>query len=1461
MKLQAFANVNVQGKAIIGTASPIEISITGDELRRLFEKKSGRTAFKFIDIETTAENSDDADSNALAAALQAASRVRERLQNMINNATQVFAEVAEADKKYFDVLPEGDVYRNSWLRFVVLKADYYRNHYEEYGKLKPGDRIKVTPVSIADGLVTCRFNGRVDAGKAMPHSHHTSLKQQLAAQAGKVFVVMRPMKQVVDEKGVTLVPVSIAGVDNMVRIYPDFIRPEFTLPDGSLRLPLTRAETSDSNPGFCKLLFSDGIYPGDIKAYCPAKLPDKRYNAVTGTVTRFDVGNQLVMAVFDDGAWSTGVFKAYKDGNIKVLMPVQEAARAYIPVGYPCKFTLDVELSTGKSSLLLLGVDPRLDGRMPFDPRKEKFDAGRLLKRGVAMAPVCVRGNELMMSSPDYTAFMPLADAPVNLQQLARGGVFSPDYKMPCDVSLVRLKDSAGGKMARVVCTPVKDVKGVLPKRGEKIHPRVVAGLNGHLFLMDGDVPVYCHINDESTFLGLLSGELSAKSYRVEGADPSGFVNVFPEQVSVDSTQIAHVEPGTLFCVEKDMKYKGVAVDNIPILQPVEAGTPMVALGFDRRRAQLVATSRSSELYIASRLERFRISILPGVSHNNVMIGSRPSDGKLLVCSLRSSVAETIFSRLLDLYDSESTMVVETDTARDYIADWNGIACQHDYSVLTADRIDPKVAELWDEVPDDTPILFGDIPLRRADLPGLPPRAVMPAAAASADTPVAKNLKKVVDTRQNTLSVEFEGGIVVRGARNLRIDFPTDVRKRPSITPLSNIFAPGSEWALEETDAGWRIAVDESSVPMLYEILTPVTNNAREHNFVARSRKGTIAIASDVEIGDESLMAYDEITDRGVLYVVEAEEHFVGRKLYLKIESIADAYLECSDITGQIDRRVLIPRDRVSWHPAWRPAPDIVGAVCRARVISVEDDCLVADRRCLLRQDALLKGMEPDYGCTYQMEVAGVDADENVYHLKQNGVEAWLPFSRAALFKITHESCEFLRPDDLVEVRLLKGDSESDYIYADRISLLESKISDLNEMADSGDFYDFSVHHTSAEGLFVELNGEVLFVDGRRLGFWKGDRARMDKYYPEGSTISLRVEQKADGKFELTADMPLDTDTAPEVGERCSGRIVSIIPGRGCYVQSGAWAAFVPEYKMAWHPLRVDHYTGLDEGEEVEFIVDSVEVDTLTIMADIRATTPEPADHDRFNGPHLIDQLLRSATNSWLMSDVDGWLIRLPYSEEFDKHKTSYLGGFGIIQVVGINDDGTLAGNMRPQISANLELRDRLAAGGSGAPVIIEAVIAAVDRRKLVVTSGFTVGCVPRDKCDVRTAASLPEIFKAGQTIRVVVESASPYTFAASIAAYNRHAAAKEIAAVKPGQRIAVRIETADDKAVYARYGNIHVAIPAAEVTRAGGVTPQEWAESRTGMRADVVVTDVVAGDATLKASRVRALAPGVEER
>lgn len=1121
-----FAGITPDGRLDIGANRPIDPS--PEMAARIGALAAGRSAaITFVEdtAGTTPSTPDEADTEEAI--------VREllgRMEQMMADATPVRVTVGDiSDTKMVSLVPEPEWMRHPAFRYVlrykVLSAMTRKR------LIRPGDTFtaRVTGCMLPYVALNCT------AADTHPGEDISDVEAELMAQPYATFLQCAPAgeKQVFTDrsgKEREATPVSAYGLQSAFSITEES-RP-CALPDGSMVCRLTRSSNHPLLDNSC----------GTTKDL-PYSPPEGRaVSTAVGTVHSFyNTGNNLMQVIFDGGtdhAWRSGVFVKHPDGQWSLPFPVIDAARLYIRMGYPCRFVVEINpRDNTKSKLLLTGLSPRLEGRVPHTINTRRILPDTPIPAH-DMAPAAACDGFIYMQSADCTALMPVEKAPLPLRLMAGHGIFSPDFTINCQPAIIRLP----GYDIRLRLTAMPtgtNVYQALPAGSEPADVRICCSAGERLILMADGLPAMSTELPHETRLGLLRGGIRPRWTVDRPCDgDTSWLQLHFAGIDGRDTDL---RLGAIFELGRDSTYRHRPVLAVPEGEPRPEGTIMMALGSDSATGSIVATDELARYTDApgSGIDRMRLHT--GLLRYGTVV-AECADGRLTAYSTRSPLERTIFKRLASIYGPATTALMHRDGSYMRIGcSWTGVACQHDYTAILG-NIAPEVAELWDGLSDDTPVLFGDVPLTRADLLALPAAQARDMAQQQAGEEIPHTTTATlasVDVQADTATFYLGGTRFVKDMprTSLRLPVPRTQRKRLETLPLDEIFTPGSQWLLDMSDPDDpRIHAHTDTRPRPYTLVARLNND----EWVIRSDDGSIALTDSVDDGREGMriLAVHGSLDGSVAYAELSDDNFVGRKMHLRVVGIEGNSVVCSDISGQIQRRIELPLDRVSWNPDWRPTLLGAGTVLKACVVEVEADRVIVDRRMLLHQDALYAGIAPEPGRVYQMEVAGVE--DRGYRLTQNGVELLLPFDKAAIFDITIFNDSALRTGDLVAVR-----TEADGITADGLSMHLDEIAELDK--DPDDSYAFSVHHHCPDGIFLERRRIMAFLPNRQLGRWAG--VALETEYPAGFILDLLIVRSPDtGTLEASLRNPQPLrPKAPAEGSRHRATVAHIYPGHGFY--------------------------------------------------------------------------------------------------------------------------------------------------------------------------------------------------------------------------------------------------------------------------------------------------------------------------
>lgn len=1140
---------------------------------------------------------------------------------------------------------------------------------------------------------------------------------------------------------------SMSGYEHVCVVLESYLNPDLCLPDGSIVL---KAGVSRDGKQFVLTdragkVFNLPYAPPDMEKY---DLKNNQDISVKGTVMTMNHPTNLLEAVFDNGTWRSGVFLRHPDGNVKLPADLIKAARMFIRTGYPCEFQLEISRYDKSSSMLKLpGFWNKLYGRVRSSIELNALKKGQF--RTERMAPAAVVGDEIMMVSAGYTAFMKMDVAPEPLLLMARAGIFSPSYQMMCEISV--LKDPEG--MMKLQCVPAsRDYRNVTGIGKRKV--RICCAVPGYLMLMVDDMPAMSCRLEHHRMMSLLKATRSIKW----NVDRDFIVRPWLKLTPDSGAVMDELTPGAFFELEHESTYRGAEVYIYPEGEKRRTSTLMMALGVDNSRHLIIATDRLQLFDTAKSDSLERLRMLPDMLEHGLVV-LRMLDGKLGAYITVSDVERTVFSRLHTIYGNNTTAIMKhSSSTKPFLCRWTGVACQYFYLPVTG-IISADVARLWAGLEDDVPVLFGDVPLSRNDLPQLPalPEEKVEDRRDAAGIPHTR-AAQVIKAEEDSVSFLYRGRReVIRGRENLRIPLAESQRGRTRQTPLNEIFRPADWWLLDESDPGnLKLYSHNDSLNRVYNVVGKLNND----EWILRDDAGAVAVSDSIEDvtgGDRILVAPDDM-ERGVLYTKVVEENFIGRKLRLVIEALTEKAAVCREMSGLIKRRIELPFDRVSWNPHWTPVLLRPGIVLTACVVDVEPDLLIVDRRVLLHQDALYTGISPEEGLTYQMEVKEVQRDG--YLLDQNGVSLKLPFEKASMFKITPFNTEYLVPGDLVAV---KADGEGG---ADWIPTRKDDIKAIIDETYAHLTYTFTVHHHCPTGLFIERRGLLLFMPNRMLGYWAGRSLHGE--FPAGSTLA-GVSMRPDGakiKVEFR-NPPLLPDPGFKIGARVEGCISHVYPGYGCYVDCEGFPVYVPAEAIDNGPVSVDGELSVEVGQMTELRIEGVFADDGVIIGNMAALKPR---YD-FEGPRLqkfsrvLDKEISTPEGQHaVLADGRGYPATLPFSDGLGpKDLEPYIQGAGYFFVTGLTPEKTYSITYAPLFEARKKMLDIYNSRGTS-QIYLEAVVIDDENPKFrVLLSGHCLLKLPRKMSKTPEGQTWTADYAVGTNHRVrVIDSGTTYFFIVS---------------------------------------------------------------------------------------------------
>ena len=1315
-------------------------------------------------------------------------RILQRMERLIDDATPVGMHISSRDGARLILEPVEEWMRHERLKYSV-DADFLAKIIGN--KACPGTDITVQLRPFTIPTVAMFFKGVAQAATEDGHDlghYDKTLAEELKVQPEGTFLQVAAGETVKsdDDNGRLIVRVYHNGRPIGTTFKEEFANP---LPDGTcIMRPGLTAKGNLTVDSACGRVIGLRYSPAAPWRYVSDT--DTSRSLVTGLVHKiFDMGRILIAAIFtepDGERWRSGVFRLKSDDSEALPFPVRDAARRYIRVGYPCTFRVNFNPARPEQSkLLLTGLSSVLIGRVGPTVNTRHLVVNTPLPDR-ALSPAARIGDEIMMVDAGYTAFMAADNAPLGLRLMTEAGIFSSQVAVNCRLELTEV-NAAEGRRFKVLCTPCS------PKYGQKYPPgtqvanvRICCSAGDRLILMAGATPAMTDPIPCDTRLAILRG-LTTPRWTVAECRPDGWLVLRCTDFDIDIDEIVTegLTIGELFEMDRDETYRERPVLAVPAGRRRPAGTLMMALIVDERSGAIVATDQFSHFTDCAWTGQRRMKVNTALLDYSLLV-VEGADGKLNASQIFSPAAQLILRRLKALYGERTTALMERKSgSRPVTALMTGVICQHDYSALLGKEIPADVAGLWDDLDENTPVLFGDIAITRHELPGLADRAASAAqvtevAAGTGSDLLSWQVMKY-DRREDTLCF-WTGKSAAQhvGRAALRLPVAATTLQRMTQKPLTELLPLQSKWRIErDKDGNVRIHAHTDNIARPYTLVSRLNDS----EWVVRSDDGSIALTRDAgdnaRPGERVMMAYSgEIGP--VVYVARKDEILIGMKLRLQVTEIADGVAVCRDMAGNIRRRIELPLGNVSWNEDWTPRQLASGTVLSAVVVDEEPGLLVVDRRLLLHQDALYPGVRPQPGATYQMEVVGVGSDG--YRLSQNGVEILLPFDKAAVCELNIFNENYLRVGDLVAVKV-----DADGYTADWRLTRARAIAELETAGDS--LMTFSVHHFSPDGIFVMRRGVMMFLPNNQVGHWAG--RPLDGIFAPGTLLQLIVTRSESGTLEVRALNPLPfVQAPPQRGERLRGVVSHIYPSMGCYVDCGI--DLPPVYVEAADFVRTGRE--MEPGLEVAVRVGEIYEDDGIVMGHLADPAPKQAS-DTGDGPRSGNSVASAesaaspdtdyprgileikvfrglaeppepdaATVEMLATDGSRARFELTDDMPLELLKDYFNSGRGALAIVDQLSDGTLVASHKPLIKPREQLLSQLKATPGRRLRLKGRIIGITDNHSVVLQSGMAVLTIASKKLAARgTDGELAQHYPRGAELDVTVYSVSGgYTFSAT---------------------------------------------------------------------------------------------------
>ena len=1130
----------------------------------------------------------------------------------------------------------------------------------------------------------------------------------------------------------------------------------------------------------------------------PNDVLNQKYMPVIGRVYEISMTSAHLLWIEVDGDWSTCMFR--NNINLKVW---GQMIRDYIPIGFPAQFLFNPEKDNNegrnKHRFLFMGMNPLLKGRVKTDAEANNLQNRPLCER-VLVSPHRLQdnGKRILVTSPYYAGYASVNDIPDALFRYCTKGIFTTEMQVPASV---RIHKKA--VYFNINHALKKELERIMPLDGVTEKMKICSIHLGTAYLTtQGGYPIeyICRNEDEEKLIRHKMFQTHDFTFRIEEGSE---IRVNMEDDIAE--KIANVDiplGGFILAKGTYVDHSGTwhtIVDEVicDILPETTCGKAVC----ENDQLMLVAKTNRSLIAAANPqifVDRFthgrRLEIVRALCSEIWLC--RDGDNLAL---MHSTIQQTsLLYHLQNLYGADIPVDVEelgtpVNGAESAKCKFNGIACGANYSSL----FEGKPLNLQLPLSQSTPrVLFNDVVLVLEDDAKESAEWVIPSGNVSADgtmkckatcAPQEHSYKgnrfestcpeikgKVIRCNNDEVTFLVEGKEVLIAAENLGTPELGD-------RGINEIFTEESEWLLERINDTYCVSnrcPDDICICTLIAKYQKSTQRGRGRQrnkiikWIVKNSLGGLAITEwdGGQVGDSLLLVHEGEHENGIPILIEPD--LIGRTIQLTLESAGETGMKCVSVDGlAITEDYTIPHDFWNWFCTKRPYINVAPLLNSSFVVKIKEYTnkgYLLERRstleqCQLRSDITISGI-------YQMKVSEVNDDG--YVLVQNNVTAVLPWNEVSICDLPHDlqiRRDFLKKGTLLEVELSTDDATGKLMAKWRSNLTET-YSLWKEYVRDGELVNATVHHISDSCLFLDVEGEYMFVTSSDLGLWEGDT--VNDYFYKGQYLkgcSLHYD-KVNDVFSISLDEGYIVKEIPKLGSMHNAVVLRYVDGERveCIVKFGNCSAIVPESKWVWAPLKPMERP-FEIGDEVKVTIELVSEENRKIYASIINVADKPEIESKFM--HLSFSSMDDEGNI-LLTDSE-MIPYILYASDYDTDPkilaTKIKDDKGIwLPIFDITD---YKGRLMYECSYSriLTSDDKIKASLNESPggFIVRVTVIAVSTSKLTVRYGDSIGSITQAEITGQQLFPLMVAYHVGDKVECVIKEFKETTkrFRASVIA------------------------------------------------------------------------------------------------
>lgn len=1437
---------------------------------------------------------------------------RNEIRRQISENVELEATVTETGPR---VLIRPDIETDNSFEYSVL-----RNSIADFNivnALEPGDRLKVMPVRLGP-FVYCKITEVISLNR----KRETEMK--LEREKRREQAILRKDLVTVSGKALWCPTVSeICRIETenkesfeVARLMDHDIEYNSTV---KLKLFSIRPKVGNN--------VSLWIWPAKEDEYiqlngkathvrCEAILPDyiPEYSSKSGTVISHATESIVVTVSFDNNLWRNCVFRNrynYKnrqwepDPELEALIP---KIVKYMPLGFDALFLTDFRVQNDtkeiKSRLKLCGFSKTIEGRV------RDINRGQGMLERHVLASICGRKNAEVyyITSDEYAGRISTSYMPSALAEYAGQWIYTPEMRVPADVYL----DKDNKVVFNVISALEEEKKSLESSIGQSLELKLCLVRNNNVYLTtEGGYPVVYTCRTEAETEYMRQNIFMKLKFRIDGMDGDR-VSVIPSEFIDETIRKNELVEGVVFYADNIKELNDdmlqARYQNFPCIilkksltadDSVRTDTLQVMMiGFDRKRTSIMCIAHPELVnapVINTRVllkEELTQNLWSCSKKNRIMLMKTDRNESVLLRSILKTYGGPV-TMAVSPVSSEETPIRMWVKSGHVVEDFNYKALLEEKvrvqcgitgkmpKVLYGDVVLTVPAESLSEKPVYDLIYTGEV-LNGGEL-----------VCRLADNAEEKQSEGTATNQKDGIYgkvVSVTGKTVVFDIQGQQVSLSSDRQLHIPLRfagALDRIFTGESSWAVHVENDVWQLDNRCPNWPMTYRIIGQLRYQQRpqmQRDWIVRSEDGKIGLVDGRGIRNVSSGSFMSLTlDEGAFvnenytYLREADSSIEGKVLDMIFDSFCqeEKCIICHPCAAGFHGTYRIPLDDWSWGTRGMESLNcehFTGALFKAKVVAVDGTDVIMNRKCLIEQHRLLTSSIVTGN--YQMKVTGVS--KKGYILRQSGVEALLPFDKAAWFSLDSSQIihDYLPNGTLVEVFVSNAQDDTDSaLVADLKTVREDDVMEWLGNSEEYALLPFTVCRIGRNYIFLEKKGVVLPLSTVQLREWQG--CDLGAKYKVGQQFYDCVAEwhKETQSFKLQYNAEIKERPVPEIGNVYDAVITQYLEDEKCtcYVRFDRWTAVVRYRDMSWEPQPLGtrpYPVGSSHKIKVLEVIDRQSV----IFASIKACQPRPetgpaseqaGQHPeirRFKLKRYVDGndkifLMDQNNVPGILSAADAVRQLSVIARQFEN-----TGDYIELPVIGLQDYRLRASEkVIFEKLSELEAELRLASSGR---TILECIVSRVTNKYVFVKYGILTGRIAKEEAWWQNVVPLKTLYVPGQKVKCLVyeTDATLCMFNASVIKADPDAINNLLPFKGTGEDITVRVIRYQQEKNYVLVSvneNIYGMLPVEEVSCSDIA---EWTDRFKDDYIKVRVMDYEPSSCRIILSRRQILAPGIVE-